>query len=657
MALAEPDQAIYLQYARNMATGNPYIYSPGDSPSSGSTTHLYIFLLSLIYRLGATGTFFHTATFILNAVFYLSIITCIWLIIKKMAPEVLPLTMGLTVLSGHIASAVLRQTDIGLLMLLTLGLFASLLYRQQVISAILIMACAATRPEGMIFSIAFIMIGVGEILFRNFHLKQKGFSLNAKRYFLFGMIGFLIFGTTLFINFKTTGYFQFMSVANKGYFNRYPVDGALILTLTDFLSLLKGFFGGLQESFRQFYLLPVISGVLGLSGILLYAREKKMVVYECWLGLSVLGSLLLIASSQFQGISNDRYLGWIMPFWIIYISIGWNEISERLHTPYLKLLSACILILYQPLSLAYVASDTYRNAVYIQQELDFIRTINNEFPSTANFCFTRGAGLNYFVPKHKIFNPYGITSPDFFDANIKDTLKLIDLLKHKPELRFEYWITSKAFLSSNSWILPFIGELVLQDTDTALTTDQALGIYKAKWETIENGLKPRIALNSMNNLQLIDQLDVGYGPHESAHHYRLISRLKNTSFPLVAKTDDLNGQVYSENGRTIYGAESFTIQNVNPDKPITMILRTGRSASGTVLFGASALQNRKTELNTELMLHLFVNGKKILCPPVQLQEKGFSEIAFHIPANYLKKETAEIYLSGDHISYGFWFYQ
>ncbi len=49
------DTYIHFQYARQLASGQPYIYNPGDAPTSGATSFLYSPLLALGYLLGFQG--------------------------------------------------------------------------------------------------------------------------------------------------------------------------------------------------------------------------------------------------------------------------------------------------------------------------------------------------------------------------------------------------------------------------------------------------------------------------------------------------------------------------------------------------------------------------------------------------------------------------
>lgn len=49
------DVYIHFQYARQLASGDPYVYNPGDAPTSGATSFLYPYILGLGYILGFQG--------------------------------------------------------------------------------------------------------------------------------------------------------------------------------------------------------------------------------------------------------------------------------------------------------------------------------------------------------------------------------------------------------------------------------------------------------------------------------------------------------------------------------------------------------------------------------------------------------------------------
>ncbi|MCF7847908.1 MAG: hypothetical protein K9M45_03580 [Kiritimatiellales bacterium] len=658
-AIAEPDVILYLQYARNIAEGHSFTFSPGDTPSTGSTSYLYPLLLSLLYQLGATGDAFITAVFILNAGFYLGIIVLLWLITKRLHPRIVPLVLFMTVLSGHTASAVLRQTDIGLLTFLALATFTSILYGRRYLPFLLIALCAITRPEGFVFSIAFISCSVIGLLANRFFSNAPGTTKQSRQFLLYGITGAVVFLITLIINYRLTGHFQFMSVANKGYFKVYPLTGAVEHILYDAVGLLKGVFFGLSDKARQFYLLPLIGGALGLAGILLYPRKDKTIrLCECWLALSAGAAIALVASSQWQGISNDRYLGWIFPLFLVYVSIGVFEVHDRLKAPYFLPICTALLLLYQIVFLAYVFCNAYTVAITMEKDEAFAGRIAQAIPTTERFGYMDVGGVNYYLPEHQAYNLWGITAPGFFEKGIEQQLfHVIDLLKHRPDLRFENWITYLNVLEHHPWTEPFMGEARLTDSDSAIASPWSLVVYKAVWDTLDGGNEPLLLGDQLKELKLIDSMDIGYIHSEEQHNYKRWLRLKNMRIPLVTLTAKLGDKDYSEVGRAVIGSESFDVGPVQKGKPLYIAMRTARTVEGTIYHGRQLSKIHKLELDEMQQLKLFVDDVEVPVPELAVGEEGFSEVLLKIPPPYLQSENPRIMIGGDHISFAYWFYQ
>jgi len=658
-AVAEPDVILYFQYAKNIAAGHFYVFSPGDAPSTGSTSYLYPLLLSFFYRFGVTDDGIITAALILNSLFYLSSVVLMWYIARRFDTRIAPLVAFLTVLSGHTASAVLRQTDIGLFTFLTLATVTSLLYSRYYLTAVLIALCSLTRPEGFIFSLAFIACGGLGLILNKKYENTPTFSRQCRFFLFFGFIGVVFFALLLAINYYMTGYFQFMSVANKGYIKVYPFFGAIERTLTDALDLYKGVFFGLSPRSRQFYLIPLIAGALGFAGIMLYPRTDKSVrLCECWILLSAGASLALIASSQWQGVSNDRYLGWIIPLWLIYIAVGVYEISDRVNARYFLPVCSGLLIVFQVASLGYMASNAYVVAVAMDKEKAFAGQIKATLPAGQTLGSTSGGSLNFYLPEYKVYNLCGITSPDFFRKNSQQQiLHVIDLIKHQPQLRFTYWLVYMNFLERHEWAKPFFGDLVLLDTDSAIASPWSYAVYTAKWDSLEGGLQPRLLEHQLENRSLVDHLDIGYLDEEQKHNYRCRLRLKNVVIPPVLFTADLDSKPFSEVGRVVVGSESFVLHSINPGKDLYIVLRTARTASGKIYYGGMTSQINKLEFDETLKLKLFVDAVEIPVPPQKLNSEGYSEMVLHVPAVALQGENPHIIVGGDHISFAYWFYQ
>lgn len=659
-ALLEPDQSIYLQYAKNIAQGQPYVFSPGDAPSTGSTTHLYPYILALFYKLGATGDAFLNASFLFNAFCYCGVGLLLWSIAKKMAPALALPAALLTLISGHTVSATLHQTDMGFYSLLALAVFSSLLNRRFWSTLILTVICALSRPEGAIFSVAFFSTGVCSFLKNRVQPNPETCS-KTLHYFAYALAGLMAFATTLWINYQLTGHVQFMSVMNKGYSTLYTTSGALLHTLSDLVSMLKGIILGLpdvEHNYRQFYFLPLIGGALSLTGLLLYTRKSETVRYaELWLLFCVGAIFTTIAGSEYQGTSYDRYLAWLLPLWFLYALIGIQELAQRISAPYFRPILLTLLFGYQLVTLVFFLSTSYSSAIELELRRQFAKTVQKEIPTNHRMGSMIGSCFSFHLPEHKEYNLSGITSPDFFAArHDRQPLRIIEKLKHNPELRYEYWLVHKGFQAQNPWAEPFIGNLKLADSDAALTGINIRELYHTDWNALDGGELPTLIIPPADS-RLIDQLDVGYQLHEKEHSYKTITRLKNLKLPLCSLAEELNGAKYAEVGRIIIGEESFSLLNLTPNQPATVVMRTARKATGKSICGTRVSTLENFELNHTLHLRLFVDDQELPDPVFKLRDEGFSEVSFEIPARYITTPSPRLRLIGDHISLAYWFYQ
>ena len=661
LAISEHDTLIYQQYARNIALGHPYIYSLGDSPSTGCTSHLYPFLLAALHKLGAHGNAFLVFTFILNSFFFLGISASVWLIAKKLYPPVASFMLFLSLLSGHTLSATLHLTDIGFFTFLTLSTLAAILYSRKWLALALVILCGLSRPEGFILSIAFLISGIiGWWL--NLKNPNTPRSKQPGYFMLYAAAGATAFGATLLINHHLTGYFQFMSVMNKGYFNEIPFGGAITHSLYDFMALLKGVFLGLPDvahPARQFFLLPSIGGLLALVGVLLYPRKsRKILLCEYWILLAAGAVLLTIATSKWQGLSHDRYLAWLHPIWMIYVLIGAKELHSRLNSKYFFSILMALLFLFQTLSMVFTMADSYNTAIILQYKKAYASMIKEEIEQDEHIGSACGVGIQFYIPDYKIYNLSGITSPDFFQKGFDtQTLRIIDQLKHQPKLRFKYWLTDDEFTKSSAWVKPFLGEIKLLNTDAQLTGSLQYTLYQADWSTLDGGNNPALLKEEIADLMLVDSMDIGFQPDEISHNYETFIRLKSTCFPLAILTAKLGGNDYSDVGRIIIGSERFQLQNIKPNKPIRVVLRTTNKTRGKSFFGTRTVDFKSLELQDKINLRIFVNQKEIPQKKLTLNPDGFSEVFFDLPADCIKESTPTIQIIGDHISYSYWFYQ
>lgn len=655
----EPDQLIYMQYAKSIAEGTPYVFSPGDSPSTGSTTHLFLFILASAYWLtGSSVDGLLYASFILNALFLLGSAFWVWKISQRLYPALGTLPFFMTLISGHTLNAFFGQTDMGFFTFYALSLLTALLYGRRKTAAVLALLCPLARPEGAVFALAFLLTAAMNYIL----LKQNTALICTKKQTrhllqlgLLGLTGLLL---VFFINYGLTGHTLFMSVSNKGHFKSYTFPGAVIATLSDFATLIKGFFLSINSGNRDFLHVPIIAGLFGVFGMAIRPRDnKEHLFFEIWVLLAAVGTLLLIASSGWQGLSLDRYLAWLFPLWTLYIFIGIFEAGKRLSpgkafVPFF----VGLVIAYQLMASIFIASFHFSNAVDRHRERLFAERINSTLPHEARIGGIGGSGSVFYMPERTIYNISGITSPDFFAAvEAGQLIRLVDRVKHQPDHLFEYWYLATKVTETETWIKQFCGEPILSDGEQPASNPVA--VYPAKWDLTLGGNFPLLVQEQAEGLLLVDAMDLGYDPDETEHDYKTNCRLRNTVFFLAYHIARLDDKDYMETGRLILGSESFTLKNITPGKPLRIVLRTSKTVIGTGSNGLHKFASKPYTLNDNLSLWLSVDGQDLPEMNINVTGEDFQEIILDIPAEFITDPEPRITVAGDHISYAYWFYQ
>ncbi|MFW6303689.1 MAG: hypothetical protein ACOC2L_03630, partial [Candidatus Sumerlaeota bacterium] len=315
VTMPQYDSAIYMQYARAIAEGHPYRFNESDPPSTGSTSHLYPLVLAVPYILGAKGDALVTAGFFLGALCYLGIIALVYLIARKLVPDlavVAALIAG--VLNGHALFACIGVTDVGLYAVVALSVISAALYRYWKLAALGLVIAVFTRPEGAVLSATFFATGLVAFLVKKDERKH------ALPLLIVGAVGILAVVAMLGLNYLLTGITTFHSVLSKSRGLYYPPSESLFISLNDGGKIIREFLFGLSGQGRQFYMLPVVGGLLGIIGLSVRQREDKTEsLVEVAFLLACVGAVALVTQSGWQGFFWDRYFAWLLPLWLIYV--------------------------------------------------------------------------------------------------------------------------------------------------------------------------------------------------------------------------------------------------------------------------------------------------------------------------------------------------
>jgi hypothetical protein len=646
VAMPQPDTILYCQAARQISLGQPFIFTPGDKPSTGTTSHLYPFLLAIPYMLGATGDNLLTAGFALNAAFYLIFLIC-WALIATRLCET-PLSRGvaclLLALNGQAAIGALSQTDTGLFMAVSAGLFATLLTQRTKTFACLLVLAPWCRPEGGILALLFPILLISRRLFWRETSSKAEWAIAAA-----GTLSTM--GVPLF-NIWLTGDAQFHSILYKGYFKQFDLIPALFLSAKDAIRMLRELFLGTPEAPpREFFFLPLFGAIFGWIGIWHRHWLKPGAWKELWWISAALAGLGAVATSEWQNTNVDRYLAWIFPIWLLYAAEGATWLTRHFHTvSRFTSLPVWALVGFQFIASCWMLCCFEYNSHVSNQEYDSLKTVDTLLPKEATIgSFVCPA---YAIPGRRIMHLPGIYSPDFLVSPM-DLFANLDKIKHEKELRFDYWLLDPGMAS---WLDQKTN--VFYTTKTPITLD-SIFIAKAEWSALNLSLNPLEASSRQAIAQWreIERIDIGYLKDEKRCRYSEFSRFYRAFYHPFLLTGKTGTNTLADVGRAILGSESMTL-HVTPNQPLLVILRTTGTTATRLRNGAS--QGSYTfSFNSPLKLRIHIDEKEAgyFEIPIKEEKDVFSEIVFELPAKAMTQPNPRITIYGDHASFAYWFYQ
>ena len=654
--IPQPDTLLYCQAARRIVEGAPFSFTAGTAVSTGTTSVLHPFVLAVPYALGMRGESLLAAGFVLNAFFYLVFLAGWTAAFGAWCarPRGAVLASLLLALFGPTAFAAFSQSDIGLWMAVSALLAYALSrpvrtglspFRWGLAGALLVLA-PWVRPEGMVCVVAFVLAGLSLPL------------LGVRR--RYGVRGWLVAGLAVAsvagvfaLNHALTGTCQFSSVAHKGHFANLPFFSALHKTGCDFLEMAKSLCCGQAVSApRMFHLLPVWGGIFFGFG-LVHLRPRRAGAGLAVLALAGLGGLVTVAQSGWQNTNYDRYLAWIFPLVVFCTAEGVVAVTARLRAagdrpgvrPWCRGIPAALSVLFA-LGGSVAAVCAYaRNCAHMEGERHFMRACERTLPpgaSVGGFC---GVGMAYGFSDRRFAHLSGIYSPEF---PFHDEAAIVEDLKHHPAKRFDYWL-----LDANEDFT-----CVAAARDEVLGPDVLAGparleLRKADWRAFDRAAEVPVPPTDAGTLR--DRLDVGAPAEERAHAYRTFDRYgRGPREPLVA-VDRLKGERAIEAGRLVTGGDEFDV-STRPGRPLTVVFRTLAKAAAQESDGFFSEIVTGT-FGPQLSLRVQVDGEEACVATVDCPSAGFGDVAFTIPGGAIRRETTHLALLGDHVVFGYWFFQ
>jgi len=396
----------------------------------------------------------------------------------------------------------------------------------------------------------------------------------------------------------------------------------------------------------------------GLFGRLVRTEDRSTAADGCW-ALGTLGVLGLVAASGWQGFQHDRHLSWLFPFLALYMAAGLLLIKQALPRWRAWHLVGVSVLLYQAATLPLFAVDFARNMQHTATNMALASKAHQTLPPDKRIMVITFSGAAYLMPGRSFTSVDGYTSPRFMAW--RDNQSNIELLRHRPELRGDYWLTESVNARDAPLCAPFVGRAIMAESVFPPIQGNVLTLYEADWSALTSSCTPLTtnALAAVKGWQLVDALDVGYVADETAHAYCTRTRVPNLRLSIFGATGIIEGRKVTEAARLVLGCDQFRI-HAEPGHDVRLVMRTTTGMlDKNVKFYDTACDASEIRLDPSICLHVEVDGMDAGIFPIVLSagDTSWSEVVIDLPGTTIRRSHPEITLEGDHVAAGYWFYQ
>lgn len=634
------DALIHYQYARSMAEGRPLRFNAGDEPTTGAPGLLYSALLAAFVSVGVDEAWLPTAGFVLSAMCFIGVVALTGLLAGRMEPGARSLAAGLVLLSGPTVYALFSQTDMSLFILLATAAFYAYCHERDAMLGGALVLASLCRPEGLLLSAA--LGGVGMLRLRNVAPRRWGPLLAA-------LAGLATSCAVLALNFRLTSHVLPMAVLDEFFSGHSPFVLAASLGLAG--ETLAEVFFGLGEGPRRLLLLPVLGGALALAGGVMRGEGdgRRGEVALGW-GAGAAVALLMVSIAPGKPADFDRALAWLFPFWLALAAVGVVRVSARAPWPGSKGALAVLLLGFQVLGLIHFCGELAQQSASMASNVRFLEGVRQKLTSRQRIGTATMPGMKFYLPSQEIRDISGVVDRDM-PLNATPAER-VEILRHEPDARFDFWLLKVPYVRGQ-WYSAFVGPGV-DGEPPVFGVENALVLHRAGWGTLERAdvpVTPEV-INAVGTLELVDRVDVSYPPDESRSDYRNPDRFGVGRTAAFVETLEAGQRVITDAGRYSPDTESFRVE-IDPNRDLLMVLRT--SAFARLPSGAAT---KRFPLPMPVELEVSVDGDVAGALRLELSRRPvFEEWIIPLPASLLQGSRATIEVRGEHVAFGYWFYQ
>lgn len=655
------DTFIHLQYASQIGEGNWFRYNPEDPVSTGASSFLYPIILGLGYAAGFKGMSLLSFAIGLGIMLFVAAAVLYTELGRKLGGEAVGIWTGaLVAVNGALVWGATSGMEISLLAALVgagLLAFAHEAPKERFfITPVPLIFAAITRPEGLIFAAG---LTVAALVVLSWGVRSRRNQLYTTALSGFLVLLPLVAGAAVQLLFYRRATGTTNGVAAKSLLYEpifYPTEfiGQVSSNLSN---LTTDVLLGLEPAG---YLFPgaLVFAVLGVSYLAFGRADFRA------LALSVVAIVLLILPSVTSlGSWNWHSYRYVLPFFPLFLllavvgihsaagMLGRNAGLGRRH---LSLALAGFALLFSLAVLpGWVQRIGRQSAEIREQQVSVGAWIEDNLPEGA-IVGLNDAGAIRFVSGHPTVDLVGLTTNGLALPTRNGPGSLFEALESmEPEDRPEYFAIYEQWMGGLGNAGLFDGGLLKTfnlTQSTGITMYQKVSILKADWKLAHTGDLPR----SVPEESVRDTLDISDLNSEEAHSYDIRmaqvglqppSNLYRMSYP--------GGETVADGGRTITGNESFTVRDLSPGEPLTIVMRTTRDQLAVTPEEVTSLRVR-------------VDGEDAGEWNLERGEGEWQELKFTIPAELVRGESVRVDLESpglfyapypSHSPYHYWFAQ
>jgi len=653
------DAYIHFQYARSIATGQPYAYNPGLPPTSGATSFLYPYILAIGYLIGFTGLNLGWWATGVGALALATSAHLIYRLSREFAPEGIAWLMSVVfILSGEYIWHAVSGMETALVVALTLWTLYATVRRDVRLTAVAGMLLALIRPEGGMLAV----IAAAVVLYQAMQTIPVQNRLGIPRLWLWRrewlwlLLPVLALGMQPLVNALITGTAVASGNAAKSLFGMIPFDlGVISGRLWDNFSRMELQLTGLRAAREPGYYAPILflPALLGLLALFRWRRFAALVL-SAWLLLGFAAIATLDTAFWHFKRYQMPLIALLYPLaaWGIAYVLRRRPRSSRLIT----LLAMVTLLLFVPLSTLQFVGHYRLNTGYVAaQPLQMANWLRDNTPEDSIIA-VHDVGMMRYMGGRTTVDMVGLTTPGAADYWRNGPGSVGEFLEQvRPDYIASYGVghgLGLGYLENTDLYAEALIRfpVTLDPTSNVALAAEVQGIYRPNWETttqtpypvIINLVTPYIA-----NMQMIETVDVADLESERRHDYRWSSSAPLGGFPTEYNQFDSLGCVVligtpcalMDGGRHINGEESFTLH---------------------LTAGQSAILITRVHAANVGEIDVYVDDTKIATRLIPSLPGSWTEIPTLIPAQYVSENTRVRIVprtAGDYMPYMHWAYQ